>query len=524
MDASVDFRAHRFLRVTVVAVGSLAYWRLLLWDPSVDLRPIDAWFFLPPDPFPQAIFLIAAALVYRRREFLRSAMRFRGSPALAALPLLAGSLLLVWGHYVDAMDLVLVSFVLVSIGLGLLWFGVRFARALAVPWVVLAFAFPAPAVVTNQAFYVLRLWTAAHTTALLQFVGFPVLREGNVIHGTNVIAQVVDTCSGLRSMEILTLAAIFFVAFFPAQRLRQVLLVVLAPPIAYLFNLFRVGVIAVAPTSEFSTAHTVQGLTVFFGAISCLILTDRVLGYLLPSRPQRDRAALRPKAERGSQLEASPEAATDSSGGARSSGRLGDAALTALAVAMLGASIWTPRWSAPEEIRVAPITLPAELDGWTRGETVSLDHGFLYTVRFVRFDYRVYQRDGDQVTVFIGENDRRRRGRSILSRKNALPRRGFEVEERDSVALEPIEARVERVVARSESARVLTYHWYQGTEALIFEILRELFATDQSLFRRSQPARVIRVATVLGSSPTARAEDEAKLRAFTASLAVALRE
>jgi EpsI family protein len=254
-----------------------------------------------------------------------------------------------------------------------------------------------------------------------------------------------------------------------------------------------------------------------------LILTDRVLGYLLPSRLQRDRAALRPKVESGSQLEASPEAATDSSG-ARSSGRLGDAALTALAVAMLGASIWTPRWSAPEEIRVAPITLPAELDGWTRGETVSLDQGFLYTVRFVRFDYRIYQRDGDQVFVFIGENDRSRRGRSILSRKNALPRRGFEVEERDSVALEPIEARVERVVARSESTHVLTYHWYQGTEALVFEILRELFATDQSPFRRSQPARVIRVATVLGSSPTARAEDEAKLRAFTASLAVALRE
>ncbi len=59
---------------------------------------------------------------------------------------------------------------------------------------------------------------------------------------------------------------------------------------------------------------------------------------------------------------------------------------------------------------------------------------------------------------------------------------------------------------------------------MVFEILRALFATDQSPFRRSQPARVIRVATVLGSSPIARAEDEAKLRAFTASLAAALRE
>ena len=451
-------------------------------------------------------------------------MRFRGSPALAALPLLAGSSLLVWGHYVDAMDLVMVSFMLVSVGVGLLWFGVRFVRALAIPWAILAFAFPAPAVVTNQAFYVLRLWTAAHTTALLQFVGFPVLREGNVIHGTNVIAQVVDTCSGLRSMEILTLAALFYVGFFPVQRLRQVLFVVLAPAIAYLFNLFRVGVISVAPTSEFSAAHTAQGLAVFFGAISCLVLTDRVLGHFLRYRPQRDRAALRPKTEPGSQLQASPEAATDASGGARSMGRLGDAALMALAVAMLGASIWTPRWSAPKEIRLAPIALPAELDGWMKGEKIALDHGFLWIVRFVRFDYRIYRRDGEEVSVFIGENDRSQRGRSIRSRKNALPRRGFEVEERDFVVLEPIEARIERVVARSESAHVLTYHWYEGTEGLVFEILRALFATDQSPFRRSQPARVIRVATVLASSPIARAEDEAKLRAFTSSLAAALRE
>ena len=160
MDASKDLLTQRFLRVTAVAVGCLAYWRLLFWAPTRDLGPLNAWLFLATDPYPQVIFLIAAALVYRRRESLQSAMRFQGSPARAALPLLAGSALFAWGHYVDAMDLLLVSFVLVSIGVGLLWFGVRFARALAIPWVVLVFAFPAPAVVTNQAFYTLRLATA----------------------------------------------------------------------------------------------------------------------------------------------------------------------------------------------------------------------------------------------------------------------------------------------------------------------------------------------------------------------------
>jgi EpsI family protein len=428
------------------------------------------------------------------------------------------------------MDLVLVSFMLVSIGAGLLWYGVRFARALAIPWVVLAFAFPAPGVVTNQVFYVLRLLTAAHATALLRFVGVPVLREGNVIIAPNVIAQVVDTCSGLRSMEMLVLAAIFFVSWYPARRLRQVLLIVLAPAIAYLFNLFRVGVMTVAPTSEFSANHSMQGLAVFFGAISCVILVDRVLGRLLPARPKADRAsrlskaepALQPVAE--TESNAGPESTPALQGSARLKGRLGAALLAVLAVTMLGVSIWMPRWTAPESKPLIPTQLPAEFDGWTKTQKIDLDRGFLWTMRFRRYHYWTYERDGDVVSVFIGYDDRRNRGRSLLSRKNALPRRGWEVEERSSVSLESVETRVERVVARSEFDRILTYHWYEGTDRMVSEILRALLATDQSRFWRSQPAEVIRVATRLGSTPDARKENETKLRAFAASLVTELRK
>jgi exosortase len=531
MEASGDLRTRRWLRVAAVAVGALAYWRLVCWDPFSDLKPLDAWLFLPTDPFPQAIFLATAALVYRRRNFLQGAMRSRGSATLAALPLLAGSALFVWGHYVGAMDLVLISFLLVSIGAGLLWFGVRFARELAIPWAVLAFAFQVPAAATNQAFYALRLWTAAHAAALLQLVGIPVVRDGNVISGPGVIASVIDTCSGLRSIEVLTLAAIFYVSWFPARRLRQGLLIVVAPAVAYLFNVFRICVVAVAPTSEFSAAHTAQGLAVYFGAIACVILIDRVLGRILPSRTQSDLAALRPAAESRSgaaaepqsELEASLQTAMGPASAPRSRGRLSAAALTALAVTLLGISIWMPRWSEPEEIGLAPINLPAELDGWTKGPMIPLDDAFLWTVRYESSAYWMYERDGDEISVFVGEDDRRSRSRSLLSRKNAVPGRGFEVMERDSVTLEAIEVPVERVIARSRLAYVVTYHWYEGTDALTVEILRALFAVDQSPFRRPQPARVIRIATTVDATPKGRAKGDENLRAFASSLEAALR-
>jgi hypothetical protein len=135
----------------------------------------------------------------------------------------------------------------------------------------------------------------------------------------------------------------------------------------------------------------------------------------------------------------------------------------------------------------------------------------------------MYERDGDEISVFVGEDDRRSRSRSLLSRKNAVPGRGFEVMERDSVTLEAIEVPVERVIARSRLAYVVTYHWYEGTDALTVEILRALFAVDQSPFRRPQPARVIRIATTVDATPKGRAKGDENLRAFASSLEAALR-
>jgi EpsI family protein len=157
--------------------------------------------------------------------------------------------------------------------------------------------------------------------------------------------------------------------------------------------------------------------------------------------------------------------------------------------------------------------------GWKKGRALSFDRGFFWTVTFREHEYRVYERKGEEVSVFIGYDDRRHRNRSLLSPKNAVPGRGWEVEERGSVALGSGGPTVERVVAQSVSGRILSYHWYEGTEGLARETMRQVLATDQSPFRRSQWARVIRVTTEVGPDRL----DEAELRAFATSLQVNLR-
>jgi EpsI family protein len=521
-DPLMTLQAHRVLAIASLVAGVLAYRSLAFWnpDPHGQVRFQD-WLFSSVDAIPQMYFALAALLVYRNRSSFRRAMEGTGSPALALLPLSLGSALFVWGHYVAATDLLLVSFVLVSMGVALLWFGTGFAVAWSIPCVILAFAFPIPAALTNEIFYSLRLWTADQATALLTLVRFPVYHEGNVIYGADVVAQVIDSCSGLRAMEMLTLAAFLFVQWSPADRLRGWLLIAVAPLVAYGFNLLRVCFIIPDPTSDLSATHTVQGWLAFFGAFAILVLIDRLLGRLLPGRAGTGSASS-PASDRR-QPAAGAVALASSRAGAQS------VAVAAMLATLLGVSIWMPEWSPPEgeksagEMVFGPsVELPLAMGGWRMGEALPLDLDFIWTLRFPQYANRPYRLDGQTVDLFIGYGDRADRSRSLLSPKNGLPGRGWEVEDRSFAKLDSWGIRVERVVARSGSRRILTYHWYEGMDSLALEVLRALFATDQSPLWRSERPRVIRIGTPVGVGALEQAEADRRLMAFAGVLANAL--
>jgi len=522
-DPLMTLHAHRILALASVVAGLLAYRSLAFWDPDPNGQVrFQDWLFSPVDAIPQLYFALAAAFVYRRRNSFRRAMEASGAPARALAPLLVGSVLFVWGHYTAATDLLLISFVLVTLGTALLWFGTGFALEWSIPCVILAFAFPIPAALTNQVFYFLRIWTAEQVAALLTLVEYPVYHEGNVIYGANVVAHVIDSCSGLRAMEMLTLAAFVFVHWTPADRLRGWLLIALAPPIAYGFNLLRVCFIIPDPTSDLSATHTVQGWLAFFGALTLLVVIDRLLGRLLRGRagtgsvPSPARGPLRPAAD--------ALALASSRAGAWS------VALAALLASLLGVSIWMPEWrpadgeaSAREVIFRGPsVELPLAMGDWKMGAEIPLDLDFIWTLRFAEYASRLYWLDGDSVDVFIGYGNRGDRSRSLLSPKNGLPGRGWEVENRSFARLDAWDTGVERIAARSGPRRILTYHWYEGLDTLAAETLRALFATDQSPLWRSQRPRVIRIGTSVGVGPLAEAEAEARLQAFAGALASAL--
>src|SRR4030095_1565375 len=115
------------------------------------------------------------------------------------------------------------SLVLILIGITVYFWGVRFLRLLFVPLCLLLLAIPIPAIIFNKIAFPLQLFASRCAVWSMSVFDIPVLRQGNVIELMPLGAretkklEVVEACSGIRSlMTLVTLAVVF--AYFSHPR------------------------------------------------------------------------------------------------------------------------------------------------------------------------------------------------------------------------------------------------------------------------------------------------------------------
>jgi exosortase len=130
--------------------------------------------------------------------------------------------------------------VLLLAGVIIYFAGWRYFRALLFPWGVLFLMIPIPVIVFNQIAFPLQFLASQLATWLLSVLGVPVLREGNVIHLPVMSLEVVEACSGIRSLVSLTALAVIYGYFAESRNLWRVILVVAAIPIAVVANGLRI--------------------------------------------------------------------------------------------------------------------------------------------------------------------------------------------------------------------------------------------------------------------------------------------
>jgi exosortase len=284
-------RRPAYNRAALVQFGLLAlcilglYFRILvqLAESWVQNPNYSHGFFVP---------VFAAWVAWReRRRFAAAPVR----PSNSGLLIIFGALgVLILGVFGAELFLSRTSLLFLIAGALVYFRGWKFFRAALFPWAILFLMIPLPAIIFNQIALPLQFEASKLATELLAVLGVPVLREGNVIHLPALTLDVVEACSGIRSLVSLITLAAFYGYLCEPRVWRRLLLVAAAVPIAVFANGVRImgsGLLGQywSPDKAEGFFHMFSGVLIFTVSIVAMIGLHQLLSW--KSRPPRQSTA-----------------------------------------------------------------------------------------------------------------------------------------------------------------------------------------------------------------------------------------
>lgn len=412
-----------------------------------------------------------------------------------------------------------ISLILMVAGLVIYLYGIKVLRLLMIPLVLFLLAIPIPQIIFNKIAFPLQLLASRIAVWAIRLIGIPGVRSGNVIDilpagSTQTIAlEVVEACSGIRSLMTLVSLALILVIFTRGGRtasilrfsrndmLRAVFLMIAAVPIAVLTNSFRVTATAVGAYYYGKQAtgpfwHDFSGWAVYAVALLLLFSANIGLKALLPDSPL-------PPGSPPTMIEGRPS-------NSRRKIRL---------AAFIAAAALTVNWFAFRTEAVPPRMPLSELGpvlgNWhQRGGEIKFSESTEKILRASDYTMREFVRtDGRVGNIYVGFFASQRTGTTIHSPQNCLPGAGWVLSDRRSVTIsppgqEPFEAT--RYLIESGIYKEVMIYWYQGRGRTASDEFRAKFDTviDSIVSRRSDGA-IVRVMTSVGNDE--KAADEAAI-------------
>ena len=234
--------------------------------------------------------LASGLLVWRRRRALQ---RVTPRGTWLGLPvLLAGIGALLVGDIGAENFLMRSSLIVILAGLILLHLGREMLREVLFPLGYLFFMIPLPAILLYALTFPLQNLAARQAAWALDFVGVPVLLDGNVIHLSQISLGVTEACSGIRSLISLVAGAVMWAHFILPGGWAMALFVAAAVPITVLANAARVvatGLIGQWFGVEYASGffHEFAGWVVYLFAFACLVGVHGLIGLVRRQRQGR---------------------------------------------------------------------------------------------------------------------------------------------------------------------------------------------------------------------------------------------
>lgn len=225
---------------------------------------------------------LALYMVWMRREEIRQAELRPSSGGLAVV--LTALALRVLGHLTQSSTISSLSFLILMYGTVASLLGWSMVRLVWFPILFLGFMMPLPSTVFDEISQPAQEWSTIIANVMLKTIGYETHRVGNVIYipgGFDLDVGV--PCSGFKMLVSMATFAFFFAYYIRVELWRQVLLVILALPLALMINGLRIALIGIVGTKFGEEAgyafHDWSGYMVLVVAFAVLFQLGRWLGW-----------------------------------------------------------------------------------------------------------------------------------------------------------------------------------------------------------------------------------------------------
>jgi exosortase len=477
---------------------SLIYYPLFFPSDHAALAIQSEEFFFEPNEAAGAPVLVLSFWLFYRRSHYLDVLRGPGKPLPGLLVLVPTLALYSWGHFTNAPDLQLASVIGLLFGAALCLGGWAAVRAFWVPILFLGFALPLPPVPLSAVIFPIQLLTAEFAGAILNLIGVKSLVQGDQILRPENTFIVIETCSGIRTIVTLTMLTVLMIDLFERRGWHAVLLLLLAPAVAFVTNGFRVVTLVLNPHSSIHSIHNLQGIAMLLVGLAIIYLLDLGL-------------------ERGLGSAEVPAASSHHDDGARPASRLsspmlGGAALLITLIAMGAVHRDGPLYQPPSGIDEMPGELLVRVFGEAETREIAPDFQFRGSLRYLAHSNRALRFEGKSAEVFLGVANEPIRSHTMLSKRLAWPESGWvPVEESYAPVGEGVDA-ARRVVLRRGGRKVLSYSWSPRAGSFAQEWFRQALALDRSPLSRPEHMLAIRISTSVERGDDDMQEAEGRIR------------
>lgn len=251
----------------------------ILYAPILKALILDWW----RDPDYGHGFLVPVisgyVLWHQRARWLNS--EFKPSN-FGFLVILSGIVLLLGGSLGAELFTSRFSLLVLLAGMVLFLAGWKTLRVVSFPLGFLALMIPIPVIIYNQITFPLQLLASRVATSWLELMQVPVLRDGNVLILPNYSLEVVEACSGVRSLMTLITLAIAYGYLVEKRRWVRYVLAFLMIPIAIVSNAFRItgtGILTYhfGPVAAEGFFHEFSGWIIFLAALVLMFVSHLII-------------------------------------------------------------------------------------------------------------------------------------------------------------------------------------------------------------------------------------------------------